>query len=63
MQSLLLLLWYCNECLKMTVEGVCECGRPIYYSFYNHYIEHKPAPTHCPACTARLQGLSGWEGM
>ena len=55
--------WYCNECLKMTVEGVCECGRPIYYSFYNRCIEHKPAPTHCPACTARLQGLSGWEGM
>lgn len=55
--------WYCNECLKMTVEDICDCGSPIYYSFYNHYIEHKPAPTHCPACTARLQGLNGWEGM
>lgn len=54
--------WYCNECLKMTVEDVCACGRPIYYSFYNRYIEHKPAPTCCPACMARAQGMDWLEG-
>lgn len=57
-------VWYCNPCLKMTTTvDTCACGAPIYYSFYNYYIEHKPVPTLCPRCAARKREPDWMESV